>query len=106
MNLAAVRIEHAHGDGVRRPVNVDHKRNRANGIMGVGDQFANHGRRGVEKLDSVLHGRGMLNGPHFRFSLYISSKLTSRLIDDDLPYAPRGAAGRTRHPSSGPASMR
>jgi hypothetical protein len=60
MNLAPIRVEHAHGDCVRRPVNVGHERNRANGVMGVGDQFANHDRRRVEKLDSVLHDGGML----------------------------------------------
>jgi hypothetical protein len=36
MKLAPVRIEHAHGDGVRRPVCAEHKRNRANGVVGVG----------------------------------------------------------------------
>ena len=55
MNLAPACIEHAQGDGVRRPVKVDRKRNRASGAMGVGDQFANYGRRRVEKLDSILH---------------------------------------------------
>ena len=55
MNLPSVCIENAHGDGVRRPVNVGHKRNRASCAMGVGDQFANYGRRRVEKLDSILH---------------------------------------------------
>jgi hypothetical protein len=69
MNLAPVRIEHAHGDGVRRPVNVDHKRNRASGAMSVGDQFANHGRRRVEKLDSALHDRGMLREAWERFAV-------------------------------------
>ena len=36
---------------MRRPVNVGHKRNRASGVMGVGDQFAVCGRRRVEELD-------------------------------------------------------
>ena len=56
MNLAPERIEHAQGDGVRRPVWVGHERNRANGVMGVGCHFPSDVRRRVEKLDSVLHG--------------------------------------------------
>ena len=45
MNLAPVRIEDARSGGVRRPVDVGHKRNRVSGVMGVGDQFADYGRR-------------------------------------------------------------
>jgi len=54
MNLAPVHIEQPHGDGVGRPVLVRHKRNRANGVMGVGGQFPNDVRAAVEELDSVL----------------------------------------------------
>jgi hypothetical protein len=39
MNLPPVCVEHAHSNGVRRPVHADHKRNRANGVMGVGGQI-------------------------------------------------------------------
>ena len=42
-------------DGVGRPVQIGHKRNGAASASSVGDQFANHGRRRVEKLDSKLH---------------------------------------------------
>jgi hypothetical protein len=38
-----------------RPVYVRNERDRANDVPGVGEQFANHGRRTVEELDSVLH---------------------------------------------------
>jgi hypothetical protein len=38
MNLAPVQVEHAHGDGARRPVCVDDKCDRANGVSGVGEQ--------------------------------------------------------------------
>jgi hypothetical protein len=55
MNLAPVQVEHAHGDGEGRPVYVRNERDRANDVPGVGEQFANHGRRTVEELDSVLH---------------------------------------------------
>jgi len=55
MNLAPVRIEHAHCDGARRPINVCNKRNRTDRVPGVGGEFANDVRRTVEKLDSILH---------------------------------------------------
>jgi hypothetical protein len=40
MNLPSVCIEHAHGDGLRRPVNVRHKRNRASGAIGAGESYS------------------------------------------------------------------
>ena len=55
MNLAAVNIEHADQDRAGRPVNLGDKLNRANGVPGVGGEFANDVRPPVEKLDSVLH---------------------------------------------------
>jgi hypothetical protein len=48
MNHPPVRVEHAHGDGVGRPVQIGHKRNGAVSASSVGDQFANHGRRRIE----------------------------------------------------------
>jgi hypothetical protein len=40
MNFAPVCVEHAHGDGVGRPVEVSHNRNRAVNASSVGDQLA------------------------------------------------------------------
>jgi hypothetical protein len=59
MNLSSVRIEYAHGDGVRRSVYFADKRNGPNSGSGVGDQFANQGLRTVEILDPILQ----LNDP-------------------------------------------
>jgi len=41
MNLALVQIEHAHGDGMRRPFQVSDKHDRASGVSSVGDQVKN-----------------------------------------------------------------
>ena len=37
MNLVPVQVEHAHGDGARRPVQGDDKRNRPRIVPGVGE---------------------------------------------------------------------
>jgi hypothetical protein len=42
MNLVPVRVEHADGDGVGRPVNVRDKRNCADSVPRVGSEFANY----------------------------------------------------------------
>ncbi len=56
MNLAPVRVEHAHGDGARRPVYVGDKPDGANSVSRIGEQFTNDAGRTVEKLDAKLHG--------------------------------------------------
>jgi hypothetical protein len=38
MNLAPVDVEHAHGDSVRRPLQVSDKGDRTSGVSSVGDQ--------------------------------------------------------------------
>ena len=50
-------VEHAHGDGARRPMRVDDKLDRAHNVSGVGAPFANDVRGAVQDLDSVLHGQ-------------------------------------------------
>ncbi len=55
MNLAPVGVEHAHGDGARRPIRVDDKLDRARNVLSVGAPFANDISRAVQELDSVLH---------------------------------------------------
>ena len=64
MNLAPIRVEHAHGEGARRPIRVDDKRDRAGGVPSVGVQLAEDGRPAVEKLDSVLHYGDCLLGTY------------------------------------------
>jgi hypothetical protein len=55
MNLAPVEVEHTDRDSAGRPVNLGDKVNRANGVPGVGGEFANNVRVSVEKLNSILH---------------------------------------------------
>jgi hypothetical protein len=55
MNLAPVPVENANGDGRGRPVNIGDKRDCANSVPRVREQFANDAGRTVEELDSVLH---------------------------------------------------
>jgi hypothetical protein len=55
MNLAPVRIEYAHRDGARWPINVGHKRDGARDASCVGAPFPKDVGRAVEELDSVLH---------------------------------------------------
>jgi hypothetical protein len=50
MNFAPVQVEHAHGHGAGRPVNVRDARDRANSVSRIGDQLANDARRPVEKI--------------------------------------------------------
>jgi hypothetical protein len=47
MNLAPVQVEHAHGDGVRWPVDVGDKHERARGVPRVGMLFPNDAGRPV-----------------------------------------------------------
>jgi len=54
MNLAPVQVEHAHGHGAGRPINVTDKRDRADGVSRVGDQVKNDARVAVEELDAEL----------------------------------------------------
>jgi hypothetical protein len=56
MNLAPVDVEHAHGDNVRRPLQVSDKGDRPSGVSSVGDQVKDDAGVAVEELDSVLHG--------------------------------------------------
>jgi hypothetical protein len=58
LNLAPVDVKHAHGHGMRRPLQVSDKRDRASGVSSVGDQVKNDAGVAVEELDSVLHIRG------------------------------------------------
>jgi hypothetical protein len=51
MNLAAVQVEHAHGDGARRPVYVSDKPDRANSVSRIGEQFPNDAGGPVEVSD-------------------------------------------------------
>jgi hypothetical protein len=55
MNLAPVQVEHAHGHGALRPVNVSDKPDRANSVSRVGMQFPNDAGRPVKELDAKLH---------------------------------------------------
>ena len=55
MNLAPVRVEHAHADGVRRPVHLGDQLDGAGGAPRVGMQFAKDLRGAVKELDAVLH---------------------------------------------------
>jgi hypothetical protein len=55
MNLAPVGVEHAHGDGLRRPIGVHDELDRGGNVSGAGAQFANNVAHTVEELDSVLH---------------------------------------------------
>jgi hypothetical protein len=57
MNLAPLDIEQANGGGARRPIYVSDKRDRANNVPRVREQFADDAGRTVEELDSVLHGQ-------------------------------------------------
>jgi hypothetical protein len=51
MNLVPISVEHTHGDGARRPINLGHERNCADRVPGVGGGFANDVCMPVEKLD-------------------------------------------------------
>jgi hypothetical protein len=55
MNLAPVRIKHAHGDGTRWPISVNDKLERAPNAPQVRCHFAKDVSPGVKELDSVLH---------------------------------------------------
>jgi hypothetical protein len=55
VNLAPVRIEDSHRDGVRRPINLGHKRDGACDASCVGPPFPKDVGRAVEELNSVLH---------------------------------------------------
>jgi hypothetical protein len=54
MNLAPLQVEHSHGDGMRRPLQVSDKRDRASGVSSVGDHVKNDARVAVEELDAEL----------------------------------------------------
>ena len=54
MKLAPVRVDHAHADGVRRPVHLGDERDGSGGAPCVGMQFPNNVRRAVKELDAVL----------------------------------------------------
>jgi hypothetical protein len=57
VNLVTVRIEDSHRDGVRRPINLGHKRDGARDASCVGAPFPKDVGRAVKELDSVLHSR-------------------------------------------------
>jgi hypothetical protein len=57
MNLAPVQVEHAHGDGAGRPVYVGDKRDRADSVSRVREQFTDDASRTVEKVDAKMHGQ-------------------------------------------------
>jgi hypothetical protein len=40
MNFAPVQVQHAHGDGARRPVYVGDKPDRANSVSRIGDEVS------------------------------------------------------------------
>jgi hypothetical protein len=56
MNLAPVRIKHAHGDGTRWPIRVGDELERARYAPHVRCHFAKDVSPGVKELDSILHG--------------------------------------------------
>jgi hypothetical protein len=55
VNFAPIRIEDTHRDGVRRPINLGHKRDGAGDASCVGAPFPKDVGRIVKELDSVLH---------------------------------------------------
>jgi hypothetical protein len=55
VNFAPIRIEDTHRDGVRRPINLGHKRDGAGDASCVGAPFPKYVGRIVKELDSVLH---------------------------------------------------
>jgi hypothetical protein len=57
MNLSPVHVEHAHGDGARRPVYVSDKPDRADSVPRIGEHLTDDAGRSVEELDAKLHGR-------------------------------------------------
>ncbi len=61
MNLAPGYVEHAHGDGVRRPVDISDKRDCAGDLPRVGMQLAEYGPVTVQELNSILHRRETLS---------------------------------------------
>jgi hypothetical protein len=56
VNLVTVRIEDSHRDGVRRPINLGHKRDAPETLRALAP-FPKDVGRAVKELDSVLHSR-------------------------------------------------